>query len=152
MKVYDAPELRKSIELAKSALREKLEREKEVTTDANYNPCDDCQKKCCGDCFYHQLAVDEVRRRNPQPLTLDELRKMDGEPVWTVGVSFTKDGTWSMWDIVESADDDGIEFGYSTESKEWWNYNLRNTDGTPCGCAWVCYRLPLNGQEPGRNV
>lgn len=30
-----------------------------------------------------------------EPLTLDELRQMEGEPVWTVGVSYTQDGTSS---------------------------------------------------------
>lgn len=25
---------------------------------------------------------DRIARQNPRPLTLDELRKMDGEPVW----------------------------------------------------------------------
>lgn len=73
-------------------------------------------------------------------VALDELREVDGEPVWTVGVSSTTDGSWGMWDIIESVDDDGVCFGYSTEHTEWWNYNLRNDDGTLCDFAWTAYR------------
>lgn len=77
-----------------------------------------------------------------EPLTLDELRAMVGQPVWTVGVSCTYDGNWAMWDIIESIDKDGITFGYSTESREWWNYNLRDAQDNLLGCAWTCYRRP----------
>ena len=84
-------------------------------------------------------------QENPQPLTLDELREMDGEPVWTVGVSSTSDGSWGMWDIIEMVNDDGVCFGYSTERPEWWNYNIRNSDGTLCDFAWVAYRTKPEG-------
>ena len=77
-----------------------------------------------------------------EPLMPDELKEMGGEPVWTVGVSYTGDGEWAMWDIVEKADNEGVDFGYSTESREWWNYNLRDKDGKLLSCAWVCYRCP----------
>lgn len=70
---------------------------------------------------------------------------MNGEPVWTIGVSHTPDGSWAMWDIIEKVDDDGVCFGYSTERTEWWNYNLRNNDGTLCGCAWLAYRTKPTG-------
>lgn len=77
-----------------------------------------------------------------EPLAPEELREMVGQPVWTVGVSCTDDGNWAMWDIVESIDKDGITFGYSTESREWWNYNLRDAQDNLLGCAWTCYRRP----------
>lgn len=35
-----------------------------------------------------------------KPLTLDELRKMDGEPVWTVSIGLDNSG---RWEILESA-------------------------------------------------
>lgn len=73
-----------------------------------------------------------------EPLTVDELREMDGEPVWTVGVSYTKDGTFSMWDIIESVNENGIHFGYSDEYVEWWNYGLKKMDGNLLG--WLAYR------------
>ena len=83
-----------------------------------------------------------MRRQTNEPLTIGQLRKMDGEPVWTVGVSCTNDGTWAMWDIIEKTDADGIEFGYSTEAREWWSYNLRDSNGKLLDCAWACYRRP----------
>ena len=82
-----------------------------------------------------------------EPLMPDELKEMGGKPVWTVGVSYTDDGKWAMWDIVEKADDEGVDFGYSTESREWWNYNLRDKDGKLLNCAWVCYRRPPEGEN-----
>ena len=82
-----------------------------------------------------------------EQLMPDELKEMGGKPVWTVGVSYTDDGKWAMWDIVEKADDEGVDFGYSTESREWWNYNLRDKDGKLLNCAWVCYRRPTEGEE-----
>ena len=91
------------------------------------------------------VAKNETTESN-EPLTPEELRKMPGEPVWTVGVSYTNDGKWAMWDIVEKADDEGVDFGYSTEGREWWNYNLRDKAGELLGCAWVCYRRPPEGE------
>lgn len=73
-----------------------------------------------------------------EPLTVDELLKMAKEPVWTVGVSYTRDGTFSMWDIIESVNENGIHFGYSDEYVEWWNYGLKNMDGNLLG--WLAYR------------
>lgn len=92
------------------------------------------------------VAKNETTESN-EPLTPEELRKMPGEPVWTVGVSYTNDGKWAMWDIVKKADDEGVDFGYSTEGREWWNYNLRDKAGELLGCAWVCYRRPPEGEE-----
>ena len=73
-----------------------------------------------------------------EPLTVDELLEMAKEPVWTVGVSYTKDGTFSMWDTIESVNENGIHFGYSDEYVEWWNYGLKNMDGNLFG--WIAYR------------
>ena len=98
---------------------------------------------------FFEVTIDELLERCApnEPLTLDELREMDGEPVWTVGVSYTNDGKWAMWDIVEKADDEGVDFGRSTEGREWWNYNLRGNDGKLLDCAWACYRRPPEGEE-----
>ena len=73
-----------------------------------------------------------------EPLTVDEILEMAKEPVWTVGVSYTRDGTFSMWDIIESVNENGIHFGYSDEYVEWWNYGLKNMDGNLLG--WLAYR------------
>ena len=88
------------------------------------------------------VAVSALRAQHElesnEPLTVDELREMDKEPVWTVGVSYTRDGTFSMWDIIESVNENGIHFGYSDEYVEWWNYGLKNMDGNLLG--WLAYR------------
>ena len=88
------------------------------------------------------VAVSALRAQQElesnEPLTVDELREMDKEPVWTVGVSYTEDGTFSMWDIIESVNEKGIHFGYSDEHVEWWNYGLKKMDGKLMG--WIAYR------------
>ena len=91
---------------------------------------------------YHKLCFSALRAQQQlesnEPLTVDELLKMAKEPVWTVGVSYTRDGTFSMWDIIESVNENGIHFGYSDEYVEWWNYGLKNMDGNLFG--WLAYR------------
>ena len=88
------------------------------------------------------VAVSALRAKQElesnEPLTVDELLDMAKEPVWTVGVSYTRDGTFSMWDIIESVNENGIHFGYSDEYVEWWNYGLKNMDGNLLG--WLAYR------------
>ena len=101
----------------------------------------DAQKSLLGRVLYIVENMPTLTQPN-EPLMPDELKEMGGKPVWTVGVSYTDDGKWAMWDIVEKADDEGVDFGYSTESREWWNYNLRDKDGKLLNCAWVCYRRP----------
>ena len=87
-----------------------------------------------------QAEIERLKtEKENHPLTPEELKQMAGQPVWTVGVSHTSDGSWAMWDIIEAADDDGVEFGYSTEVKEWWSYNLHELKGD-LYCGWTCYR------------
>ena len=105
----------------------------------------DAQKSLLGRVLYIVENMPTLTQPN-EPLMPDELKEMGGKPVWTVGVSYTDDGKWAMWDIVEKADDEGVDFGYSTESREWWNYNLRDKDGKLLNCAWVCYRRPPEGE------
>lgn len=99
-----------------------------------------------------EQATVAVSQPANEPLTLEQLREMDGEPVWTVGVSHTDDGSWSMWDIIEDVNDEGITFGYSTEHCDWWNYNLRGADGKLCGCAWIAYRRKPERSENDAKV
>lgn len=98
-----------------------------------------------------QEEIEQLKAgKDNHPLTKDELMQMVGQPVWTVGVSHTKDNTWAMWDIIEKVDDDGIDFGYSTESVEWWANNLREDDGSLHWSAWVCYRTKPEVVDDGR--
>ena len=54
--------------------------------------------KCGG--FFKQATVMECNDLN-KPLTLDELRKMDGEPVWVV---YGEDeGMWALVEVLEAS-------------------------------------------------
>ncbi len=90
----------------------------------------------------YQRRINRAR----MPLTKAELMQMKGQPVWTVGVSAPSGGDWAEWDIVESADEERIYFGYSTEICEWWNHNVGvkcDEDGGWDGFGWACYRCPV---------
>lgn len=51
-----------------------------------------------------QCMIDEAKRRSTQPLTLEELRRMDGEPVWVTFLDdvFTIGHTAPLWMIVNA--------------------------------------------------
>lgn len=42
--------------------------------------------------FVRHVEADQEAREDPQPLTIEELRQMDGEPVWVV--------EWNHWALV----------------------------------------------------
>ncbi len=46
---------------------------------------------------YTAKAIREKQeRQNPQPLTLDKLIRMDGEPIWTVTIGLKGSGHWEL--------------------------------------------------------
>lgn len=63
-----------------------------------------------------QMAIDDMQeqeeRENPTPLTLDELRQMDGEPVFLVDLVHKEDprvpDLWTGWIIFSHHFDDGF--------------------------------------------
>lgn len=63
------------------------------------------------------------------PLTLEELRKMDGEPVWIVGVSSIQ-SFQGHWDICEWENGEAVNFPHCMESP----------DITLYGKTWLAYR------------
>lgn len=82
-----------------------------------------------------EIAISALRekleREKNEPLTLDELRKMYGEPVWVVW----PDGrVKSQWWVIGDADWKVLEF--------FRDY----------GKTHVAYRNKPSGQEPGRDV
>ena len=93
--------------------------------DAFYCP------KCGG--FFKQATVMECNDLN-EPLTLDELRKMDGEPVW---VEF-QDGSGGCWGLVHIAVFNHIVFanglfctiGKPYYGKTWLAYRHKPEEGT----------------------
>lgn len=80
-----------------------------------YNPCDECpygiekrdgsgNDSTCKICEFADLVKANRRAQQPnEPLTLEQLRQMDGEPVWISG--------WNRYGILGrkgvDADDDG---------------------------------------------
>ena len=59
------------------------------------------------------------------PLTLDELREMDGEPVWVVFIPEADGETLALWALVSVDNDDGEVFllnslGGSSAYEEVW--------------------------------
>ena len=54
------------------------------------------------------FAISKLRELcNHRVLTIDELKQMVGQPVWTVGVSDALDDTQGAWDIIDYVDEDG---------------------------------------------
>ena len=61
------------------------------------------------------------REQANDPLTWDELRQMEGKPVW-----IANDGIY-CWEIIQGVYDDGVSFGHSfydkhSFGKEWFAY------------------------------
>ena len=80
----------------------------------------------------HRVAISALRQQEHdrnEPLTLDELRKMDGEPVYIV------DGDVAWWDIVSFSLQGwlylvkGKQFRYSRYG-EWLAYRQKPEEGT----------------------
>lgn len=69
------------------------------------------------------------------PLTLEQLREMDGEPVWVVN-SPTKreEGFFDEWALVsvrrKNAESVGVIYHFENYGGYWWAYRHKPEDGT----------------------
>ena len=70
-----------------------------------------------------------------EPLTLDELREMDGEPVWVEEV-----GHWALIDIEKSGQWAGIPFAVWAENGANFTYNIEDRE-------LHCFCRPPEGEE-----
>lgn len=70
-----------------------------------------------------------------EPLTLEELREMDGEPVWVEDVKH-----WALIDIEKGGQWDGVPFAVWAENGVKFTYNVESRD-------LHCYRRPPEGEE-----
>lgn len=70
-----------------------------------------------------------------EPLTLDELREMNGEPVWVEEVEH-----WALIDIEKSGQWAGIPFAVWAENGANFTYNIE-------GRELHCFRRPPEGEE-----
>lgn len=82
--------------------------------------------------------ADRIDRLNPQPLTLDELRGMDGLPVWCVDCFGNQ-----CWAIVNVADDDCID-----NETGAWSMGLYGISDKPIDLTgWLAYRTKPEGAQ-----
>lgn len=65
-----------------------------------------------------------------EPLTLEQLREMDGQPVWVEDVEH-----WALIDIEKGGQWDGIPFVMWVENGTKFTYNVKSRD-------LYCYRRP----------
>ena len=70
-----------------------------------------------------------------EPLTLEELREMDGQPVWVEDVKH-----WALIDIEKGGQWDGVPFAVWAENGVKFTYNVESRD-------LHCYRRPPEGEE-----
>lgn len=99
----------------------------------------------------HEMAIDALKGRQYRvkndPLTLEELRQMDGEPVWVVD-SILGNG-WMLVDVRKRKTGWNalcIDKRGNIESSEF-DYNRRNEDGTLHSYGWLAYRYPKGETE-----
>lgn len=68
-------------------------------------------------------------------LTLEQLREMDGEPVWVEDVKH-----WALIDIEKGGQWDGVPFAIWAENGTKFTYNVESR-------GLHCYRRPPEGEE-----
>lgn len=79
-----------------------------------------------------------------EPLTPDELREMDGEPVWCKWLlSEDRAIEQGKWFIVISGDKEGLEIKRPAE------YGCHFCKIDDCGKTWLAYRHPPEGEADG---
>lgn len=85
------------------------------------------------DAIWHVLDVIEhmpTLTQPNEPLTLEQLREMDGEPVWVEDVKH-----WALIDIEKGGQWDGVPFAVWAENGVKFTYNVESRD-------LHCYRRP----------
>ena len=70
-----------------------------------------------------------------EPLTLEQLREMDGEPVWVEEAKH-----WALIDIEKGGQWDGVPFAIWAENGTKFTYNVESR-------GLHCYRRPPEGEE-----
>ena len=80
------------------------------------------------------MAIADLSPPN-EPLTLEQLREMDGEPVWVEDVKH-----WALIDIEKGGQWHGVPFAVWAENGVKFTYNVENRD-------LHCYRRPPEGEK-----
>lgn len=81
--------------------------------------------------------IDSIPTLTPpnDPLTIEQLREMDGEPVWVEDVKH-----WALIDIEKGGQWDGVPFAIWAENGVKFTYNVESRN-------LHCYRRPPEGEE-----
>ena len=92
---------------------------------------------------YHSMFAAMLEEAPPnEPLTIEQLREMNGEPVWIV-----EPPDWGHWELSADAED------YIAD-RDQDLYGLKHDDPAgQCGLhvlGWLAYRRPPEGEEDNR--
>ena len=85
--------------------------------------------------FWARKALRPTLTTPNEPLTLEQLREMDGEPVWVEDVKH-----WALIDIEKGGQWDCMPFAVWAENGVKFTYNVESRD-------LHCYRRPPEGEE-----
>ena len=89
----------------------------------------------CGNFAYPpEKRFKVVLEKEPnEPLSIEQLREMDGEPVWVEEVEH-----WALIDVEKGGQWDGVPFAIWAENGMKFTYNIKNR-------GLHCYRRPPEG-------
>ena len=95
-----------------------------------------------GEVFLDKVRSIPTLTQPNEPLTLEQLREMDGEPVWCKWLlSEDRSIEQGKWFIVISGDKEGLEIKRPAE------YGCHFCKIDDCGKTWLAYRRPQEGEE-----
>ena len=84
---------------------------------------------------YHSMFAVMLEEAMPNELlTIEELREMDGDPVWVEEVEH-----WALIDVEKGGQWDGVPFAVWAENGAKFTYNIMNRN-------LHCYRRPPEGE------
>ena len=82
----------------------------------------------------HDIQAMPALTQPNEPMTIEQLREMDGEPVWVEDVKH-----WALIDIEKGGQWDGVPFAVWAENGVKFTYNVESRD-------LHCYRRPPEGE------
>lgn len=89
---------------------------------------------------------EKLERENPKPLTLDELREMDGEPVWAIDGCGNQ--SWLLIDVDDESRPNGIDKDTGFWDGDFYGMTGDGKHGLHV-MGWLAYRhKPTDGEMP----
>lgn len=118
-----------------------------------FNPCDECKygidrrdgsgnDAMCKICEFPETTAALAALKEERPLTLTELRQMDGEPVWTVTSGVEGSGRWEIFETSNekylrlcNPEDETYDAEADSYGKTWIAYRYK-----PLAAAPECHK------------